>query len=73
MTNKIDQEALFERIRELCDGREGRPSGVVELSEDLGWGSTSIYKWKTQKAPYDRMYAVAKVLGVTVEYLVEGE
>lgn len=64
---------MFERVKELCNGENGKPHSITELAERLGWNTTYIYKWSYQKPPYDRVYAVAKELDVSMEYLIEGD
>lgn len=66
------QEQFLDRIKQLCDGENGRPDNLVELAERVDIAKHSIYKWNVQKPTYDKVFEVAKVLETTVEYLIEG-
>lgn len=59
---------LFEKIKKMCEDR-GISVRSVEASANLSNGSISKWNEATPKA--DRLIAVAKVLGVTAEELME--
>ena len=73
MSKELSQQEMFlERIKQSCDGENGRPSNLVELAKRVDFAANSIYKWNVQKPTYDKVFEVAKVLNTTVEYLIEG-
>jgi len=68
----IDQEMFLQRIKECCDGENGRPKNIVELAERVNLAKHSIYKWNAQKPTYDKVAEVAEELNVTTDYLING-
>lgn len=68
----IDQEMFLQRIKECCDGENGRPKNIIELAERVSLAKHSIYKWNTQKPTYDKVAEVAEELQVTTDYLIKG-
>ena len=59
---------LSERIKAIC---KEKGTSVYRIEKQLGFGNGSIGKWgKDGRTPsYDRLAAVAKLLGVTVSEL----
>ena len=57
-----------ETIRKLCRTRK---MSVTTLEKDLGFSNGSLTKGAAIRS--DRLYAVAKYFGVTMEYLLTGE
>lgn len=45
---------------------------LYEIENKLGLASGSISKWNDVKPSYDKVVAVSRLLGVTVEELLEG-
>ena len=64
---------MLSRVKDLCDGKEGRPKNLSELATRIGIGKNSIYKWSYKKPAFDRVYLASKQLNTTVEYLIEGK
>ena len=58
---------VFERIKETAK-RKGL--SLVELNDKAGLGKNSIYTWKRVKPGAASLDKVAKVLGVTTDYLL---
>lgn len=58
---------IFERTKEIS---KKKGYSLQKVAKDAGLGINSIYKWKTQNPQIDKVEAVAKVLGVTVDYLL---
>lgn len=71
--HEIDSEMFLQRIKDRCDGEDGRPKNIVDLAERVNLARNSIYKWNTQKPTYDKVFEVAQELQVTVDYLIKGE
>lgn len=57
----------FERIDELA---KKRGVGLRALASKAGLGETTIYGWKKRTPDSSKLEAVAKVLGVSVDYLL---
>ncbi|MDB1561830.1 helix-turn-helix transcriptional regulator [Pediococcus pentosaceus] len=60
----------FERINELA---KKRGIGLRALASKAGLGETTIYGWKKRTPDSSKLEAVAKVLGVSVDYLLGTE
>lgn len=58
---------IFERTKEIS---KKKGYSLQKVAKDAGLGINSIYKWKTQNPQIDKVESVAKVLGVTVDYLL---
>lgn len=58
---------IFERTKEIS---KKKGYSLQKVAKDAGLGINSIYKWKTQNPQIDKVEAVAKVLGVSVDYLL---
>lgn len=58
---------IFERTKEIS---KKKGYSLQKVAKDAGLGINTIYKWKTQNPQIDKVEAVAKVLGVTVDYLL---
>jgi len=61
---------LFEKILALC---EERKISLAELERQANLEPRTVYKWKTVVPSVKKAYAVATVLGVTVEELMREE
>jgi transcriptional regulator with XRE-family HTH domain len=59
--------SLFNNVKALCK-REG--IRVEQLSSDLGWGETSIYRWDKTSPSVDKVVKVANYFCVPVESLL---
>ena len=57
-------------VREICKQR-GIP--VSRLERDCGFANGYLNPQKLQKLPYDRAAAIARYLGVSLNYLLTGE
>ena len=57
----------FERIKELA---KSQGLTLARLNEKAGLGTNSIYHWKTKTPSTDSLQKVAKVLNVSVDYLL---
>ncbi|AUB53022.1 helix-turn-helix domain-containing protein [Enterococcus mundtii] len=57
----------FERIKELAKKRD---LSIKELSSRVGFGPSTIYKWKTQEPKSEYLKKVADYLGVSTDYLL---
>lgn len=57
----------FERIKKLA---KQHGMTLAKLNEQAGLGTNSIYHWKTKKPSTDNLQKVAKVLNVSVDYLL---
>lgn len=60
---------VFERIKESAKKLGWNIQTVAQKS---GMGANSIYKWKTQTPNLEKLTQVAKTLGVSVDYLLNG-
>lgn len=58
---------VFERIHKLAK-QQGK--SVKQLSRELEFGESTIYKWKTQVPKTDYLDKVAKKLNTTSDYLL---
>ncbi len=63
---------MVDRIKALCRAQN---TSVTKLEVALGFGNGTIGKWKNAKGapPADKLQMVADALGVTSEYLLNGE
>ncbi|MEO4707323.1 helix-turn-helix transcriptional regulator [Pediococcus pentosaceus] len=59
---------LVERIKRSCKNKKGW--NLKTTAEKAGLGINSIYRWRTQTPQTDKLASVAKVLGVSVDYLL---
>lgn len=58
---------LFERIKKIS---KQRGWNVKTTAKKAGIGENSIYRWKTQSPTSESLNKVAKVLGVSTDYLL---
>lgn len=58
---------VFERIKELS---KKRGKSIKQVSRDLGFGESTIYKWKSQSPKGEYLDQVADYFHVTVDYLL---
>ncbi|UPU32334.1 XRE family transcriptional regulator [Pediococcus acidilactici] len=58
---------IFERIEKIS---KKRGMSLREVNTRAQLGTNAIYRWKKQNPSIDKVEAVAKVLGVTVDYLL---
>lgn len=61
--------SLKERIRALA---QERGMSLPALESELGFGNSTIVKWDKSTPNADKLNAVAKYFGVTMEYLLNG-
>lgn len=63
---------MVDRIKALCRAQN---TSVTKLEVALGFGNGTIGKWRNAKSapPADRLQMVADALGVTSDYLLNGE
>ena len=63
---------MVDRIKALCRAQN---TSVTKLEAAIGFGNGTIGKWRKAKGapPIDRLQKVADALGVTVDYLLNGE
>lgn len=61
---------MFDRINQLS-----KKLGISlrEVNDRAGLGTNAIYRWKNQKPSSDKVNKVANVLGVTADYLINGD
>ena len=59
---------LLHKIKELC---AARGMTIVELERQAGLRRATVNNWGNSVPSADKLYRVAKVLGVTVEALLE--
>lgn len=64
------ERVLLHNIKILC-GKRG--ISLNDLEELAGIGKNTIYRWNEKSPGIDKVMKVAKVLGVTIEELLEGE
>ena len=60
---------LHERIKELADEKG---ISLHTLETELGFGNSTIVKWKKSVPNADKLNAVAKYFNVTMDYLLNG-
>lgn len=61
---------VFERVKETA---KRRGLSLVVLNDKAGLGKNTIYTWKRVKPGTSALEKVAKVLGVTTDYLLGNE
>ena len=61
---------MFEKIEELC--KKGNIT-ITALESKLGFGKSTIMKWKTSNPTVDKLKKVADYFGVSIEYFLNGE
>lgn len=59
--------STFERIKYLANSKK---MSLQEIAEKAGIGKNSIYRWKVSAPNADKLESVAKVLDVSVDYLL---
>lgn len=57
----------FERIKEIA---KEQGYSLTKLNDAAGLGTNSIYHWRTKTPSTDSLQKVAKVLNVSVDYLL---
>lgn len=58
---------LFDRIKETA---KKRGYSIAEVERKAGVSTNYMYQWKTRKPNPETLNSVAKVLGVSVDYLL---
>ncbi|KAF0468583.1 helix-turn-helix domain-containing protein [Pediococcus pentosaceus] len=58
---------MFDRVKKIS---KKRGLSLAQLNEKAGFKPNVIYSWKTKSPSIDKVEAVAKVLGVSVDYLL---
>lgn len=61
---------LFDRIKEVA---KKRGYSIAEVERRANVSTNYMYQWKTRKPNPETLAAVAKVLGVSVDYLLTGK
>lgn len=61
---------MVSKIRELCKKNK---TSIAALERQLGFGNGVIGRWDKSVPNYDRLYAVAEALGVTVAELTDDQ
>lgn len=61
---------MFDRVKEIS---KKRGLSLAQLNEKAGFKQNVIYSWKTKTPSIDKVESVAKVLGVSVDYLLGKE
>lgn len=61
------ESTIYHRIKELCDERN---ISIAILESNLGFGNSTIQKWKTSNPTIDKLIEVAKFFNVSVDYLI---
>lgn len=59
--------AVFERIQYLA---KKRGKSVKDVARELGFGESTIYKWKVQSPKGEYLEKIADYFGVSVDYLL---
>lgn len=65
----MENTGLFERIQSLCDAKGFT---IAELERMVDVGNGVIRRWKKSVPTADKLQKTAKVLGVTMDYLING-
>lgn len=60
---------MYQRVQQICKAKN---ITVAKAEADLGFPRGSVYKWTDHKPSIEKVLAMAKYLGVTVEELTEG-
>ena len=60
---------LKDRVKNLA---QERGMGLPALEAELGFGNSTIVKWDKSTPNVDKLNAVAKYFGVTMDYLLNG-
>ena len=60
---------LKDRVKTLS---QERGMGLPALESELGFGNSTIVKWDKSTPNADKLNAVAKYFGVTMDYLLNG-
>lgn len=61
---------VYTKIKQICDEKG---VSVASVERDAGLTNGSISKWNNSKPIAESLHSVAKVLGTTVEDLLEKE
>lgn len=62
--------AIVERVRDLAE-KNGHTIASVE--RELGFGQGSVRNWNKAAPSADKLYKVAQMFGVSMEYILMGE
>ncbi len=63
-------DSILERIKNLISDKK---ITIAELERRADLGNGTIRKWDTSLPSADKIQKVAKILGVTIDYLINGE
>ena len=58
---------IYIRIKKLCDEQD---INIAFLENKLGFGNSTIQKWKFSNPKIDKLIAVARYFNVSVDYLI---
>lgn len=61
---------MFNRLKKLA---KAQGLTLSELSDQAGLGASTIYSWKYNTPSISKLAKVAKILGVTTDYLLHGD
>ncbi len=59
---------MLDKIRQLCTQRN---MSITKLEEIMGFGNSTISKWKNSSPSVDKLKKVADYFGVTVDSLID--
>lgn len=59
---------IYEKIKEIC---KEKGITIKAVEKEAGLSNASIRKWNTSSPTVDKLQAVARVLGVKVDALLE--
>lgn len=59
---------LYERIREISKAKKMR---TRDIEREAGLGDNTMWRWNISTPSVDKVAAVAKVLGVTIDELMK--
>lgn len=62
-------ETIYDRIKNICDMKD-MPISELERKADLGGGT--IRRWSNSVPSADKLQRTAKILGVSMAYLLNG-
>ena len=61
------ESILYLRIKSLCNQKG---ITIKTLEDELGFGNSTIQRWKSSSPSTDKLNKVAKYFGVSLDYLV---
>ena len=61
------ESTIYHRIKELCEEKD---INIAILENKLGFGNSTIQKWKVSNPTIDKLIVVARYFNVSVDYLI---